>query len=161
MDDIRLAAQELRVRADLTRLVMVGLRLGGFLAALAEVRAVGRLILWDPVTDPRDYLKTARNQGLEDETHGLDWLGFYYPAHFLEELASLSLEGVRRVPREVKIVVSRESPDLPLFREALEVRKARVQEHHVNAPPAWYEEEALGAGAVPIGVLHQIREWTT
>jgi pimeloyl-ACP methyl ester carboxylesterase len=159
MGDIRLAAQELRERAGLTRLVMVGLRLGGFLAALAEVRAVGRLILWDPVADPRGYLETARRQGREDETQGLDWLGFYYPAHFLDELASLSLEGVRRVPREVKIVVSRESPEIPPLREAMEVRKARVEEHHVDAPPAWFEEKALGAGAVPVGILHRIREW--
>ena len=138
--------------------MMVGLRAGGFLATAAEVRAVGRLILWDPITDLRDYLGTARFQGHEDEG-GLEWLGFYSPAAFLEELAGLSLEDVRRVPRDVKIVLSRESPGIQSFKETLEARKARVEAHRMDAPPAWFEEEALGAGAVPIGLLHRIREW--
>jgi pimeloyl-ACP methyl ester carboxylesterase len=159
VEDIQVATQELRERAGVTRMILVGLRLGGFLATVAEVRAVGRLILWDPITDAQEYAKRARAQGSEDESGGLEWQGFYYPAGFMDELSALSLENVRRVPREVKIVVSQESPGMSLFREALKARKARVEDHRIDAPPAWFEERALGAGAVPIGVLHRIREW--
>jgi pimeloyl-ACP methyl ester carboxylesterase len=159
LEDIRLAAQELRERASVTRLVIVGLRFGGFLAAKAEVRAVGSLILWDPVTHPGQYLERARSQVREDGSRGLDWQGFYFPTELLDELADLSLEGVRRIPRDVKIIVSGDTPGLPSFERELEARRARVEVIRLDAPQAWFEEEELGAGAVPVGVLRQIKEW--
>lgn len=58
------------------------------------VRAVGRLILWDADTDLRDYVEAARIQGHEDESRGLEWLGFYYRNQFFDAFPGMDFKGL-------------------------------------------------------------------
>lgn len=161
LDDIRLAVQELRERSEAPRIALVGLRMGGYLAAAAEARAVAQLVLWDPLTDLGQLAWELEEYGLKSEEHGLEVGGYVYSSAFLEDLRNLSLEDVRRVPREVRIITSRDCPGLPAFREALEGKRARIEEVRVDAPPAWGTVQTLGAGAVPVDILRRVREWVT
>ncbi len=58
VDDIRMAADELRESTGARRISLVGMRLGGMLAlrAAAEGLAVRDLVLWDPIMDGTRYL---------------------------------------------------------------------------------------------------------
>jgi pimeloyl-ACP methyl ester carboxylesterase len=161
LEDIRLAVQELRERSGVARIALVGLRLGGYLATVAEVRAISQLVLWDPVTDPARCAQDLEENGLTSEKYGLEVGGFVYSPAFLDDLRTLSIDNVRRVPREVKIVTSRASPGLPAFRKVMEAKRARVDEVQIDAPPAWGTLQTLGAGAVPVDVLQRVREWVT
>jgi uncharacterized protein len=57
VQDIQVAAKELRERARTTRIALIGLRLGASLAASAapRIQPLSELVLWDPV-DGREYL---------------------------------------------------------------------------------------------------------
>ena len=69
LDDVRTAIEELQATADITRVSLVGSRVGATLAALAHVDRddIERLVLWDPVIDGRRYLETI-------ETVEREWL---------------------------------------------------------------------------------------
>ena len=58
LQDIEAAVTELRESAGSDRVVLLGLRLGGALAALAASRGLrlDRLVLWDPIVSGRAYL---------------------------------------------------------------------------------------------------------
>lgn len=161
LENVRSASQHLRELAPVRRVVLVGLRLGGTLALLAEVPATSRVILWDPILDSRDYI-TELNRDAVDP-HGDEWevRGFPIGAAFRGEMASMDLGTLRRVPPDVRIVTTQESPGLAAFQTALEGRRARVETDRIEAPRAWADDEAFGVGAVPAGVLRRIVEWTS
>jgi pimeloyl-ACP methyl ester carboxylesterase len=161
LEDIRAAVQELRERSGAARISLVGLRLGGYLATVAEVRAVSQLVLWDPVTDPARYAQELEEDAYKSEEYGLEIGGFAYSPALLDDLRTLSIDDVQRVPREVKILTSRASPGLPAFRKSVEAKRARIDHVHIDAPPAWGTVQTLGAGAVPVDVLQRVREWVT
>jgi pimeloyl-ACP methyl ester carboxylesterase len=161
LEDIRVAVQELRERSGVARISLVGLRLGGYLATVAEVRAVSQLVLWDPVTDPVRFAQELEENAYKSEKYGLEVGGFAYSPALLDDLRALSIDDVRRVPREVKIVTSRASPGLPAFRKGVEAKRARVDEVQIDAPPAWGTVQTLGAGAVPVDILQRVTEWVT
>src|SRR5690606_31984066 len=56
--DIRYAVQELMDIAAVPKVALLGLRLGGLLAAgvAAKSLQISRLLLWDPVISGRDYV---------------------------------------------------------------------------------------------------------
>ena len=60
LDDIDTAIEELRAMTGSARVHLVGMRLGGLLAALVTARRsdVDQLVLWDPITQGTDWLAT-------------------------------------------------------------------------------------------------------
>src|SRR5260370_14942555 len=59
MEDISTALAELRTRAGLSKVYIVGLRLGGSLAAIAGTQSndVEGLVLWDPVVNGKNHFQ--------------------------------------------------------------------------------------------------------
>ncbi len=56
-EDIRVAADELRLRSEASEILAIGVRLGGtLLAQLADEGRFIRVVLWDPVLDGRAHL---------------------------------------------------------------------------------------------------------
>jgi pimeloyl-ACP methyl ester carboxylesterase len=161
MEDIRVAVDHLRDLSLVQRVVLIGLRLGGLLATLAEVRAVSRLILWDPVPDGPTYLAECERSAVQHPDGEWEVFGFPLVPDVRAELATLSPGRLRRAPPDVRIVMS-QSPSVPAqLGDALTARRARVDVAHIPAPPVWFDEGALGLGAVPGAILRQIVQWTT
>jgi pimeloyl-ACP methyl ester carboxylesterase len=156
--DIRLAVQHLREMSGVRRVVLVGARLGGLLAACAEARSVSRLVLWDPVTSGRELVAELQ-QYAEGDAREWEVQGFPVTAPVRRELEALDLGSVKRVPPEVRLVVSQASTGLAHLQADLEARRARVETAHIDAPAAWLEDGDFGAGAVPVPVLRQIVTW--
>jgi amino acid adenylation domain-containing protein len=60
--DIQSAADQLVAMSGIEHLSIVGLRLGATLAAMSEIDNVRDLVLWDPVTDGREYMEYLRDR---------------------------------------------------------------------------------------------------
>ncbi len=63
IQDIEAAADALRAESGVSRIVLVGLRLGATLAALCAQRGrlrAAHVLLWDPVVDGAEYLRELR-----------------------------------------------------------------------------------------------------
>lgn len=159
LEDVRLAVDTLRELAGVRHVALIGLRLGGLFAAAAEARAISRLILWDPVLSGSDYLDEAR--AVANVRQG-EWeiLGFPLTPSMREDLEQLSLDRLARLPSDIRIVMSQESPAITRLRPALGERCAHVEVAQLDAPPVWIEERVLGLGALPAKVLQQIVGWT-
>jgi len=159
--DIRLAVDHLRELAGVRRVVLIGARLGGLLAACAEARGVSRLLLWDPVLGGDEYLRELEAHAIPGDD--AEWVvqGFPIGAEMREDLAALTVGAVERVPPDVRIVLSQGPTNLAAWREQLLQRRARLDVLEVNGPAAWEEDGDFGAGAVPTNVLRQIVAWTS
>lgn len=158
LEDVRLAVDTLRELSGVRRVALVGLRLGGLLAACAEARSISELILWDPVTRGADYLQELENAA---DTRRDDWevLGFPFSAHLRDELRNLQLTATKRLARDVRFVVGGSANRLEGLQRELEGRRIRVEVERIDSPPVWIEERALGLGALPVGVFRQIVAW--
>jgi pimeloyl-ACP methyl ester carboxylesterase len=113
LDDVALAAAELQDVAGVTRISLVGLRLGATLAALAcrgGLRA-RELVLWEPVVNGAAYLEELRQVERTRNLHHLyptggdpggELLGYPFPPSLAQAMGALNLlesapEGVERV----------------------------------------------------------------
>jgi pimeloyl-ACP methyl ester carboxylesterase len=156
--DVRTAVDKLRELAGVRQVVLVGLRLGGLLAAAAQARSISQLVLWDPLLRGRDYITEI--EPLANKDCG-EWevLGFPFSPRLRDELEQLDIAHVERLPRDVRIVITQEPAAVDRLRQGFAARNTRVEIEHVAGPPVWIEERALGLGALPVGILRQIVGW--
>ncbi len=167
--DVETAIDELKDTAGLQRVGLVGLRLGGVLAArVAPVRRkdVDALVLWDPVVQGRTHMAElhrldeamARERSLKVNPGEL--LGFPVPAAMASELEAIDLlQHVQGLPAKTFMVVSDLSAEHETVRTAL--KEARAQDDAlecIDSLPAWLEDQHSGAGAVPVKLLQRIVE---
>ncbi len=146
--DLKLATDEARRRSGASPVVVVGLRLGATVAALATERtgAVDGLVLWDPVVrggsffedglaEHRDLL--TRLPGAEPPATGptQEVCGFDYPSALVGELSTIDLSTC--VPRaRRRFTLSSDGSDLARLRE----RWARIgasRDKLLTAPRFW------------------------
>lgn len=165
-EDIVTAAQELQDTAGTRRLVLVGLRLGAALAALASVQLhPAELVLWDPVIDGQRYLDQIRNihrQLLESRSYffrprvdgGGEILGFYCPTPMDQSIAAIDLLHHEIVAERLHLFVSQ--PDVlseQLRRHLIREHGASLAYHLIEPPGEWDDldqiEHALLVGELP------------
>jgi len=173
-EDLLTASDELMETAGLTRVAWVGLRLGGSIAALASTRLrppAGCLVLWDPVTNGREYLDEmqAEHRSLIEsdfEIRSPRWLGgergpdessagalgFPLPAALREELETLdeSLLASARAER-VYLLTQRPVPE-----DRRSVPDSRLVWRTTPPSPSWNSERSMNAALVPAAVLDMI-----
>ncbi|HET6343384.1 MAG TPA: alpha/beta hydrolase [Myxococcota bacterium] len=113
LEDIVLAATELQDVAGVTRISLVGLRVGAALAALAcrgRLRA-RELVLWEPVVDGAAYLEELRQVERTRNLHHLyppggdpggELLGYPFPSAMAQAIGELNL--LERAPEAVERV---------------------------------------------------------
>jgi len=168
--DVETAIDELKDTAGLQRVGLVGLRLGGVLAArVAPVRRkdVDAVVLWDPVVQGAEHLAelqrldaaVARERALKVNAGEL--LGFPMPVALATELQAIDLlQHVPGLPARTFMVVSETSARQDAVRAALETARPGVQPfEHIQSQPAWLEDQHSGAGAVPVKLLQRVVEW--
>ena len=173
--DILIAAEELTSLSGVTRVNLIGLRLGGALAAQATLdlrKKVDKLVLWDPITDGSAYMNelysVCRAQPIAIKEPvarpasmggGHEILGFPLTQRIQTELQALSLaEIVCEIPCQVRAVVSGLEASYEQTCAALaSVPSAQVE--RMESLPIWFEDWPRNSGVVPAKTLQQIVQW--
>lgn len=172
IEDTLLAVAELRDMAALSRVALVGLRLGGTVAAEAACAApdISRLVLWDPVCDGQAYIEGLRtalprmpvsaaqsNFIAPDETIHLN--GFPLPLPLQQsvttrQLAALDTTGLQSILQ----LASHETPEFSALRQAWKANEA-YQFRLEPAPHDWNYVDNFGSILLPQPIMTAIRSW--
>lgn len=171
--DVGDAVAAAREKTGAQRVVVIGLRLGASVAALALEREPGlgnHLILWDPVIDGAGYLAElahAHRRHLESElpeqgesvrslsVPPAEVLGHPLSPQFAEALRQLELTELRW-PVEHLSVISTQDPDrVRPLRERLSTHP-QCEWLGLTASAAWNSDAALNDAVVPMDVLETV-----
>ena len=153
LEDIAKAANELKTRASVSRPLLVGVRFGATLAALAANRREDfrAIVLWDPIVSGKSYLnamriehdrwREARGQALQ-ANDGVQ--GYPLTEALTSEVAEIDLLATQTRPAEDMLVTENGETrqQEPLARH-LEAMGARV-DHELLADPVVWKEGAVG-----------------
>jgi pimeloyl-ACP methyl ester carboxylesterase len=171
--DVSLAADEL-VRAGMTRLALIGLRLGAALAMLCARQRddVEAVILWEPVIRGADYvaeLDDAHRAWLSGAFAGLrrggnapqsqEVMGFPMPDSLRKELADCDLTTLTRPPaRHVHVLSHTEERQYAELATSMTPRRGHAGYAQVSYPHTWGRGKTVGdKGLVPVRALEHIR----
>ncbi len=177
--DLSVASSELISASGSPRVALVGLRLGGTLAALATARGALRprhLLLWDPVVSGANYLRELAEQHrayLRDEMGEAGWdparlecsaegypreaLGTPISAALAGELAAVDLADERvELPAELMTVIATgKNPELDRFARRLGTAPT-TRWLAMAGSAAWNSDAALNAATVPMDIVQAI-----
>lgn len=173
--DIDVALTELVDTTSVQQSCLIGLRLGGTLAALAakDRNDVTGLALWDPVVTGQAYVDELyerhrdlvvnvlrQHNGEPSEEDGL--FGFSMGETLRGELVGLDLSTVP-VPatQAVFLVTTRECPDYDLLESRWRSARVSIQRARLTAQPIWEERALWSNELVPSKVLEQIVSWVS
>jgi pimeloyl-ACP methyl ester carboxylesterase/acyl carrier protein len=172
VDDVRASADELRKRCGVSRVALVGTRLGGTLSALfgAACDEVDALVLWDPVLRGQDYVAELRalHASMENYAHVTprknggpeEILGFALPDALVDDLAAVDLLNLDSAPaRRVLVVESNENVAQEPLAARLESLGAGVALKRFSNPHLWVWLEDFGKVHVPRQVLEAVVGW--
>ncbi|MEX2475927.1 alpha/beta fold hydrolase [Marinobacter sp.] len=170
--DIGHAIQEVMDMSAARRVAVVGLRLGGLMAAhVARANsAVSRLVLWDPIIDGAAYVDGIRAAIAEAQLQGSDsrivaedgtlhFNGFCMPPEFQETLRAMRLDDVTpqlRIP--IAQIVSHEHDDFMGVNRSLDSRP----DFHFELAPAphnWNYVDHVGGILWPKPVIDAIGQY--
>jgi pimeloyl-ACP methyl ester carboxylesterase len=174
-DDLSQAIDELRDSSGAERVSLVGLRLGGALAARVAIdrpRDIRDLVLWDPVVSGRDYLDElhAPMAGVAPVRRdaavggGLEANGFPLTDAMEAGLAAVDLVPLAEsLPARTLVVTSvpreAETPAQRALRVALAHHPYALEVEAMESAPAWLEQGNSGAATIPVAILQRISGW--
>jgi pimeloyl-ACP methyl ester carboxylesterase len=176
--DLGVAADELCAVTGGRKVVAVGLRLGGTLAALAAARGglrLRHLVLWDPIVDGAAYLRelaAMHRNYMRDEIGAMDWrdslevssdgvpteaLGTPISPALAGELGAIDLAAVELRTDHLTVVSTSETETAPLARLRQRVAAAAAARWiDLPAGVAWNNDAALNAAVVPMEIVQLI-----
>ncbi|MCB9450595.1 MAG: alpha/beta fold hydrolase [Anaerolineaceae bacterium] len=170
--DIALASEELKRRSGMSRICLVGLRLGAALALLAGMQRsdVTGMVLWEPVVNGAAYLESlaeahrnklyylhSRQKSLL-ETPSKEFLGFQMSDAFYAALHGLDLLAVQGAyAGQVCVVESEAQPSVEQLRTRLVEKGCTVNHQLAEGPAVWAEDP--DKALVPDQVLRAIVTW--
>ena len=158
-DDVETAIDEVKDMTGAERVALIGLRLGGTLAARVATRRsgdVGDVVLWDPIVDGRAYVRSLllMNAGLglpRKPADSRELVGFAVSDRFIEELEAIDLSAaLRAMPARSLVLLT----DEPALRDA-----GASTVEHVESPSAWVEHRSTGVGAIPVRAIDRVVDW--
>jgi pimeloyl-ACP methyl ester carboxylesterase len=163
LENIATAIEELRESAALERVTLVGLRLGG---ALAAVAATGRsdideLVLWDSVVDGNDFVRELDEVASPPQacsspgTVGV--LGFPFTDVMRREIQQIDLRKSlgASIPL-VSILVSSEQQAAKQLEKALGANGADVRYQVIPSAGNWNEVDNFGGALVPQEIIQGV-----
>lgn len=150
------AIEELKASAGLESVYLLGIRLGGALAAMAaESRPdVRGLMLWDPVIEGEEVL---RRYGASDPHGGGERIeGFRLPEAARHALRTVSIED-RLGACGLPLLMVCTSPSAQHRRIA--ERHDHIDYREIDAPQAWSNTALGGMRPIPAGVVDELLAW--
>jgi alpha/beta superfamily hydrolase len=166
VEDAVTAVEEVRDSTGEARVVLVGLRLGAAVAALAARRAgdAAALVLWEPVVDGAPHLaglRAAHAAWMRDHAPGAplspdEVLGIPLPPGLASDLGGLRLNCAGAPPARRALVVE-SVPDSA--GQSLWEGEAAVERRAVPPAPVWLHAEGMARALVPGALLDDIVAW--
>lgn len=174
LQDISSAVCEVRARAKVAQVCLVGLRLGAALAmiAAAEHGDIDSLVLWEAVVNGNAYLESLLSLQKEmlrfrpkPARHTCqayrEILGFPVSHSLYSELEKINLLAIRTKPAKKILTIQSDSNPWDLsFKELVSKASALFDYQLVPAPQIWLPRED-GSLLVPSQVLQSIVAWTS
>lgn len=172
--DVSTAIRELRRRANLAKVGLVGLRFGATLSMMVgcEQGDVEDVVLWDPIVSGRAYLEDMKR--LHKRTFGytyrapksrrtkgtaLELFGFPLTTSLLVDLEKIDLFVMRRKPANNVLVITTDGDTTAArLSEHLRDTGARIEHQSLQAPNAWVSGSE-GNLLVPGQVLKAVVSW--
>lgn len=166
--DIHMAAHELMEMADVRELSIVGLRLGGALAAEAcnEGLHARDLVLWDPVVRGNHYIREVQNlhskvvadiKGSAGGSDPEDLMGLPFSPELKMGIQRIDLLcSPPCVSERVLLVVSEERKEYDDLRVKLSKERSQFEYSLVPDGNQWCEFENFYAAVIVNDILHEI-----
>lgn len=169
-DDVGTAIQELKDTASLDRVSLVGLRLGGLLAARGAAGRddVDRLVLWDPIVDGAGYVREMQVQSRAEATllgeggrprpdGTVGVAGFPLTERLAAEIAAEDLtRSGAWTARENLLIVSESRPDFEALRDAWKEGAVRGRYRVIPSQGNWAEGDRFGSALIPQAIIQDI-----
>jgi uncharacterized protein len=164
--DISTAIDELKDTAGVSKVSLVGLRVGASLAAAvaAEREDLDRIVLWDPVVGGKAYVErmiqteVAERGASRAEAQGTIGIkGFPLTSRMREGLEGIDLHRLS-APASGRVImtVSDERPEFVAFRDALAGRRVAVAYRHIPSAGNWDEIDRWGSALLPQSIIQGI-----
>jgi len=159
--DLETAIEELTEITGLTKVTLIGLRLGGAIAAGVASRRGGKidaLVLWDPVTSGPEYLDQLGV--IPNAQPPLEVEGFPLTERMLHGIRGLNLSALtsKYSPHTLMLVTERLASHAMLAPEPAERETGQLPIEFLTDAHPWREESVL-FGTVPLSVLQRILNW--
>jgi pimeloyl-ACP methyl ester carboxylesterase len=165
LEDIKVAAEELKHTAQVDNISMVGLRLGGLLASAASVDLqINRLILWDTIASGKDYQEDLNQEIAKspnslgkfiDQNGTLHFNGFALSKNQLQDLSKLDLYQKSPKATQTIQISSSESP----AEQKLKLNWANKDNFSYQLTPApgdWNFVDDFGGILLPHEIIQEI-----
>ena len=166
-EDIGTAIDELKETAQTERVTVVGLRLGGSLAALSCTGRVDvdQLVLWDPIFDGARYVQemlathvaeqTARRRSAEQATAGIH--GFPLTAALRRAIGAIDLsQWPGASVRQLDVVTSSARVEADALVRGLSARGIPAMGLVCTSNGNWAESDAFGSALIPQSIIQGI-----
>ena len=168
--DIGTAIDELKDMTAAPRVSLIGLRVGGALAALTAAgrRDVDRIVLWDPVVSGAEYLEelaTLQRDWLVDRMgprapvpdESAELIGFPLTVEAREQIRRMTIVPMKSTrARAVSLFVSEEQAPYHRLRRELEALQAPVTYRVVPGDGAWRDGELIHQTLLPHAMVRAI-----
>ena len=171
--DVGTAAARLSEATGAARLVIVGLRLGASLGALAAARGLVRprhLLMWDPVVDGAAYLRELAGQHRaymreEMEHHfrdrlrtradgtPIEALGAPISEALAAELAAIDLAAGAPSAEQITLLTTRKTPEIERLQARLPAAARWLQ---LDQSATWNSDAALNSMTVPMDIVRAL-----
>jgi alpha-beta hydrolase superfamily lysophospholipase len=175
VDDVSTAVSELRARTGMSRVCVVGLRLGATLAALAGSRREDfeSLVLWEPVVNGKGYLKELvalhkemlrfrpRPKRSNKSQAYIEVLGFPLSRFLHAQIEELDLAKIADKPAaRVLIMKTAQTDGESGLKQHLAHNQTQVEQQVLEAPEIWLPTPD-GSLLVPAQVLQSVVSWVS
>ena len=178
--DITTGLTELKDIADVSKVSLIGLRLGATIAATTRLqnKAVNKLVLWDPVVNGTTYLdelrnmhqsllgnlKNLHNNRTPHQSQGVEEiLGFRYADSLITEIRALNLLELTEFSAEkIVLIVSEPKSEYDQLREHLNSLNLLIGYQEISSNGAWNDlaeiENALIASEAINAITSELRK---
>ena len=171
LEDVSTAAAEVKSRAGVAQICLIGLRLGAALAfaSAAQRDDVAGLVLWDPVVLGTAYLAELtqlqsealrQRRQKQRNTAVAEIVGFSLPKALREELEHLNLHSVSPNVHARMLTLNTSDSGDRVLADHLIAHGARVEGEQIKAPKIW-QPTVDGNLLVPNHPLRSIVAWTS
>jgi len=171
--DITTALDQLKEGTTVTKLYLVGLRLGANLALQASIDhgGVTGIVLWELIADGSAYIDDLQEQHVswlkgsfcqrrQASKRLLEVLGFPISEQMKSDLLNINvLQTTHECPAHTCLLDSEQAPQKESLTELFEALESTVSFYHLPGNMPWRKQDGISKTLVPKHVIDTITHW--